>query len=96
MSWSKLSFLSFFRKSPKQLAVPKSNPPPDSKPVEQVEKMVFATVVRQSVAKRIPLIKFRRQRQEETALHANVGGAAQQKSSSASGVGVSSKLTYSR
>lgn len=33
--------------------------------------MVFASVVRQTAAKRIPLIKFRRQREEETALRSD-------------------------
>lgn len=88
MNWSKLSFLSFFRKSPKQLVVAKSNTENEIK----AEKMVLLSVVRQSVAKRIPLIKFRRQRQDEAALHANVAtGSANHTSGSASvsGVGVS-------
>lgn len=89
MNWSKLSFLSFFRKSPKQLVVAKSNTENEIK----TEKMVLLSAVRQSVAKRIPLIKFRRQRQDEAALHANVaaGSANQHTSASASvsGVGVS-------
>lgn len=87
MSWSKLSFLSFFRKSPKQLVVAKSNTENEIK----AEKMVLTSVVRQSVARRIPLIKFRRQRQDEAALNANAaaGSATQQTSVSVSGVGVS-------
>lgn len=96
MNWSKLSFLSFFRKSPKQLVVPKSSAENEVK----AEKMVLTSIVRQSVARRIPLIKFRRQRQEETALNANVtvGGASQQTSASGdvSGVGVSIANTVRR
>lgn len=86
MSWLKLAFQSLFRKSPKQLVVAKSNTETEVK----AEKMVLTSIVRQSVAKRIPLIKFRRQRLEEASLNPAAGSASQQKgATSVSGVGVS-------
>lgn len=50
--------------------------------------MVLVTIVRQSATKRIPLIKFRWQREQESASRSSGLGAAQAKGS-AGGAGVS-------
>lgn len=54
--------------------------------------MLLTSIVRQSVTKRIPLIKFRRQRQEEATLHVSRSGSATHQtnaSTSAAGFSVS-------
>lgn len=51
--------------------------------------MVFTTIVRQSATKRIPLIKFRRQREQEAVSARSYDAGATQAKSSAGGAGVS-------
>lgn len=69
MSW----FLSFFRKTPTAIATQTTSKIIDTavKISSNEEKMVFSSIIRQTAAKRIPLIKFRRQRQEEVLSHSN-------------------------
>lgn len=69
MSW----FLSFFRKTPTSTATQTTSKIIDTavKISSNEEKMVFPTIIRQTATKRIPLIKFRRQRQEEALTHSN-------------------------
>lgn len=44
--------------------------------------MVLLSLIRQSAGKRIPLIKFRRQREEEAAARSSISSISQAKSSS--------------
>lgn len=55
--------------------------------------MVLTTTIRQMAAKRIPLIKFRRQREEEAASRSGSMGAGDLKPKSSSPAAVNSIIT---
>lgn len=92
MSW----FASFFRKAPQAAPAPvKKQVIEEATKIIQNEKMVLTSTICQNVAKRIPLIKFRSQRRDETLSASHASSAGQRSTaSSASPSAVSIYLSF--